>query len=200
MKLSSTTNTAPRYPVSYRACNSATNCDGVGAAGSFAAAAITFTVVNPPSQSYITAFPYLATRPFAATMAFHAGGLATNTSIVKLDQGASASELSIYSPSQLHVVGDVIGYFTAPEATALECIEMQSTGLALAGGTTGTIGSPSCTVGYTIVGGSCSMSSFGGRVVTTRTQIDHHHCAFANEGAGAATGVAYARCCRTPGR
>jgi hypothetical protein len=48
------------------------NCDGAGAAGSFAIAAINFTVVNPvvgltggglPGTGFITAYPFLGTQP-----------------------------------------------------------------------------------------------------------------------------------------
>ncbi|MFZ5638875.1 MAG: hypothetical protein ACOY82_20070 [Pseudomonadota bacterium] len=49
------------------------------------------------------------------------------------------------------------------------------------------------------------MSNFDGRVVTTRTFISGasqtHFCAFKNEHpTNTVDGIAYARCCRTPGR
>mgnify|MGYP006173664089 FL=1 len=51
-----------------------------------------------------------------------------------------------------------------------------------------------------ITGGGCSSSNFDGRVVTSRTLSTSHFCAFRNEGTGTMDGVAYARCCRIPGR
>ena len=51
-----------------------------------------------------------------------------------------------------------------------------------------------------ITGGGCSSSNFDGRVVTSRTLTTSHFCASRNEGAGTMDGVAYARCCRIPGR
>lgn len=177
------------------------NC-GVGAAGSFAAAAITFTVVNPPGQGYITAFPYNTTRPVAATMAFGGGGLATNTSVVKLDQGGLSSEMSIYSPGQVHVVGDIIGYFTAPQPTALECTEVVNGPTSLPANSSLGLLSPECPVGYQVTGGSCMMASIHGRVVTTNTRVafNDHFCSFYNQSVGAIDGTAKATCCRVPGR
>lgn len=182
----------------------ASNCNGVGAAGSFAAAVINFTVVTPSTAGYITAFPYLGTQPLAATVNYLAGDIRGNTVPVKLDQGASADELSVYTLAQTHLVGDIVGYFTEPEATAVECVEKLSSSVTIAAGSFGTQSTPSCDAGYTITGGGCSMSNFDGRVVTTRTIVSGssqtHFCAFRNEGGLSVDGLAYARCCRVPGR
>lgn len=88
----------------------ATNCGGVGAAGSFAAAAINFTVVTPGGAGYITAFPFLGTQPLAATVNYTAGSIVGNFAVVKLDQGASANELSVYSFAATDLVADIVGY------------------------------------------------------------------------------------------
>jgi hypothetical protein len=182
----------------------ATDCNGVGSAPSFAAAAINFTVVTPSAGGYITAFPFLATQPTAATVNYTAGDIRGNFAIVKLDQGASANELSVYSFAQTHLVADIVGYFIEPQVTALECVEKLSSGTTIAAGSFGTQSTASCDAGYTIAGGGCSMSNFDGRVVTTRTIVSGssqtHFCAFRNEGGGTVDGLAYARCCRTPGR
>ncbi len=173
-----------------------TNC-GVGDKGSFAAAAINFTVVTPSAAGYITAYPFLGTQPVAATVNYTAGDIRGNFSIVKLDQGASANELSIYTFAQTHVVADIVGYFIAPE-TDLDCNEKLSVGVTIAAGSFGTQSTAACDAGYTITGGGCSMSNFDGRVVTTRTipSSQTHFCAFRNEGGTTVDGLAYARCCR----
>jgi hypothetical protein len=182
----------------------ASNCGGVGAAGSFAAAAINFTVVTPSMAGYITAFPFGGTQPLAATVNYTAGDIRGNYAVVKLDQGASANEMNVYSFAQTHLVADIVGYYINPQATALDCIEMESVGGNINAGSFGTQSTPNCTAGYTITGGGCSMSTFDGRVVTSRTILgsgsQSHFCAFRNEGASVIEGVAYARCCRTPGR
>lgn len=178
----------------------ASNCNGAGAAGSFAAAAIIFTTVTPANIGYITAYPFGTIQPTSATMAYNAGTLASNQAIVKLDQGPSANELTVYSSAQTHLVGDIVGYFTTTVLPALDCIEMTSSSISINAGSFGTVSSPSCTTGYTITGGGCSMSNFDGRVVTTRTIVSGasqtHFCAFRNEGASSVDGTAYARCCK----
>lgn len=180
------------------------NCNGVGAAGAFAAAAINFTVVTPSAAGYITAFPYLGTQPLAATLNYGAGDIRGNFAIVKLDQGASADEMSVYTFAQTHLVADIVGYFIRPQVAELDCVEKLSSGVTIPAGSFGTQQTASCDAGYSITGGGCSMSNFDGRVVTTRTIASGgsqtHFCAFRNEGSISVDGLAYARCCRTPGR
>lgn len=176
-----------------------TDC-GVGSDGSFAAAVINLTVVTPNAAGYITAYPLGAPQPLAASLNYTAGAIVGNEVVVKLDQGASAAELSVYTFAQTHLVGDIVGYFATPRATALQCQEKTSSVATIAAGGLGTATTPACDAGYSFTGGGCSSSSFDGRVVTTRTLVDRHFCAFRNEGAGAVDGIAYSRCCRVPGR
>lgn len=182
----------------------ASDCNGVGSAGPFAAAAINFTVVTPSIAGYITAFPLGATQPLAATVNYTAGDIRGNFAVVKMDQGAALNELSVYSFGQTHLVADIVGYFIKPQQTALDCVETVSSGTSIPAGSFASQSSPTCPAGYSITGGGCSMSNFDGRVVTTRTLADgsgqRHFCAFRNEGSIAVDGLVYARCCRTPGR
>lgn len=178
----------------------ANNCGGAGAAGSFAAAVINFTVVAPPGPGYITAYPFGTTLPQAATVNYAAGEVRGNNAIVALDQSASANELNVYAASGTHVVGDITGYFITPQATPLDCTETASSDVVINAGLSGTGSSPGCPVGYAITGGSCSSSTFAGRVVSTITQTNTHFCAWTNEGGGPMNGIARAKCCRTPGR
>lgn len=175
------------------------NC-GIGGAGGFAAAAINFTVVSPAGAGFITAFPYLATQPTAATLNYNAGDVRGNLAIVKLDQGSSVNELSVYSFAQTHLVADIVGYFITPEPTPVECVEVSSAGTTIPAGGSGTQITTACTAGYTITSGGCSMSTYDGRVVTTRTFDTGHFCAFRNEGGSSVDVQAHARCCRVPGR
>ncbi|GAB3347233.1 hypothetical protein [Lysobacter tyrosinilyticus] len=172
------------------------DCDGVGAAGSFAAAAINFTWVTPISQGYITAFPFGGTQPLAATAVYRAGDIASNFAVVKLDQGASANELSVYSFAQTHLVGDIVGYYINPQPTALQCVEVDGTPLNLAAGAAGNAFAGACPAGYTAVETQCRPSIFGMRVAGSWTS----HCNMVNDSASAGTVTATARCCRVPGR
>lgn len=177
------------------------DCGGVGAAGSFAAAMINFTVVTPDAAGYITAFPFLATQPLAATVNYGAGDIRGNLAVVKLDQGASANELSVYTFATTHLVADIAGYFINPVLGELDCVETFSSNITVNASSTGTGSSPACAAGYTIVSGGCTMSTFDGRIVSSRQfpGSNTHFCAFKNENvSNANTGVAYGRCCKLP--
>lgn len=175
---------------------SATNCNGVGAAGSFAAAAINLTVVTPSGAGYITAFPFGGTQPLSSNVNYVAGAIVANLATVALDQGASANELSVYSFAQTHLIGDIVGYFINPQATALQCVEVDGTPLNLAAGAAGNAFAGTCTAGYTAVETQCRPSIFGMRVAGSWTS----HCNMVNDSASAGTVTATARCCRVPGR
>lgn len=179
----------------------ASNCNGAGAAGSFAAAAFNLTVAAPFSNGYITAFPFLGTQPLASNLNYVAGQTVANFAIVKLDQGASANELSIYSFAQTHVIVDLVGYYINPVLGEIDCQETSSSNITVNANSTGTGSSPACAAGYTIVSGGCTMSTFDGRIVSSRQfpGSNTHFCAFRNENAtNSNTGVAYGRCCKLP--
>ncbi|MBX3712713.1 MAG: hypothetical protein KF800_12190 [Lysobacter sp.] len=175
------------------------NC-GVGDKGSFAAAALNITVVNPNAAGYITAFPYLASQPTAATINYAAGDIRNGLAIVRLDQSAAAYEFSVYSFAQTHLVADIVGYFREPEATALSCqVLVSAVNNASAG--VATISSPVCPAGFTAASGGCRSENtaawaylFGS--YSTDTQ---HVCQFWNP-SGVRPLTAHVKCCRTPGK
>lgn len=41
---------------------------------------------------------------------YTAGAIVGNDTVVKLNQGASLNELSVYSSANTHLVGDIVGY------------------------------------------------------------------------------------------
>ncbi|SFK29480.1 hypothetical protein [Lysobacter sp. cf310] len=177
----------------------ASNCNGAGAAGSFAAAAINLTVVTPSGAGYITAFPFGGTQPVSSNVNYVAGAVVANLATVALDQGSSANELSIYSFAQTHVIGDIVGYFITPQATALDCTRVQTSHTLAASGTLNAP-SPACPAGYSMTGGDCYSASYSGRVVSSYPNGAVHYCSWANESAVAMNVVAFADCCRVPGR
>ncbi len=174
------------------------NCN-VGDKGSFAAAALNITVVSPSTAGYITAFPYLASQPTAATLNYAAGDIRNGPAIVRLDQSAATYEFSVYSFAQTHLVADVVGYFREPEATALECLntaEVQAVSIA------GTINvaANSCPAGYAAISGGCKSTNPSTPVYVMGSYTDNsrHYCQFYLPSAGRPVS-AYTRCCRTPG-
>lgn len=174
----------------------ASDCNGVGSAGSFAAAAINISVVTPAAQGFITAFPFNTTRPLAATMAFNPGVIDTTLSIVALDQGPSAAEMSLYSSANTHVVGDIVGYFINPQATALQCIETAQTVDSVAAGATQNTTAPACAAGYTQTATNCQSSTWQMPFVYFSNGI----CSAQNNSGSTAQLRASRTCCRVPGR
>ncbi len=177
----------------------ASNCQ-IGGAGSFAALAVNFTIINPNASGTLKTFPFLGTTPTTATtMSYAAGEVRSNFTIVKLDQGASANELTLLSTAAAHVTADVVGYFITPQAPPIDCVETFSSNITVNANSTGTGSSPACAAGYTIISGGCTMSTFDGRIVSSRSfpNTNTHFCAFRNENATASNlGVVYGRCCR----
>jgi hypothetical protein len=171
------------------------NC-GVGAAGSFAAAAFNFTVVTPTAAGYITAYPFLGTQPLAATVNYTAGDIRGNFAIVKLDQGASANELSVYSFAATHLVIDIVGYFTTAEPPDAQCVDTASTSSSVPAGGTDNVSAPACAAGYLATATNCESSSWQMPMVYFKGGT----CSAQNNGSSAATLRASRTCCRMAGR
>lgn len=170
----------------------ASNCNGAGAAGSFAAAAINFTVVTPSAAGYITAFPFGGTQPLASTVNYTAGDIRGNFAVVQLDQGASANELSVYTFAQTHLVADIVGYFRNPGAPTLECVSSGDTVDSVAAGATKNTTAPVCLPTYTQTATNCESSTWQMPFVYFADGI----CSAQNNSAGTAQLRASRTCCR----
>lgn len=174
---------------------SSTDC-GIGNAGSFAAVAINFVVITPAASGFLTAYPYNTPRPAASTLNYTAGAVVANLGIIKLDQGASANELTIYSYAQTHVAADVTGYFINPQGTALQCTDTPDTVVTVAAGSTANSTAPACPAGYTQTGTNCEAASWDMPIVYSSRGV----CSAKNNGATAVALRASRTCCRVPGR
>ncbi len=175
------------------------NCN-IGDKGSFAAAAINFTVVSPSAAGYITAFPYLSSQPTAATINYVAGDIRNGLAITRLDQSAATHEFSVYSFAQTHLVADIVGYFREPEATTLECITLTSQPVALPAPPSGmVVTSPACPSDYLAVSGNCiSNTNIWSWQAGSYTTDTTHNCQYIPTAATPIRTVTSAvRCCRT---
>lgn len=116
-----------------------------------------------------------------------------------------ANELSVYSSASTHYVLDVIGYFMAPEATALQCTETFVTGNVLAGDVFDTQ-IPSCPTGYAITGAGCRTPNFDdvswaiNGLYRSAPGVMGAFCSGINNSAGTIAVEGTAQCCRVPGR
>jgi len=89
---------------------------GLPATTDNAAIAVNFTIVNPLTGGYITAYPAdAATVPLAATLNFNAGDVKGSNAILKLNQSGSGFHFDVYTTSTAHLVADVVGYYAKPK-------------------------------------------------------------------------------------
>jgi hypothetical protein len=168
---------------------------GIPFVNEVAALVLNFTVVTPDTGGYITAFPADATQPTAATVNFTAGSVVGNNATLKLAQTGSG-QFKIYSTSNVHVVGDVVGYYSKPVATALECVETANTDLTIAAGDTGNAAAPACATGYTQTATNCTTNSWLMPIVYSKSGT----CSARNGDSGNRILSASRTCCRIPGR
>jgi hypothetical protein len=177
----------------------ATNC-GIAAGANTASIAVNMTVVLPAAGGYITAYPTGVTRPLAAALNFNAGDVRGNMVIVKVAQ-TGATNLSVYSTSTTELVGDVVGYYSKPVATALECTDSGSFQIILNGFDGFLYASASCPTSYSATAPYCynnnvaNVSSTGGGTNGVLT-----FCSFRNLSGASASVFVGATCCRIPGR
>lgn len=177
----------------------ASDC-GLAAGGSFAAAVINFTVVNPSAAGFITAYPLNAPQPLASSLNYAAGDVVGNEVVVKLDLGVATAEMNVYSFAQTHLVADIVGYFAPPVATPLQCVDTTITQV-IQQNAGANFYTPSCPAGYTITGGGCTSNSYATRLVSFKTEAgtNNQFCSYYNEALTTEV-MGYARCCRIPGR
>lgn len=179
---------------------SATNC-GLPFTTNIAAISINLVAVSPAGDGYLTAWPVGTTQPTASNLNYVTGNVLANSAILKISQAGGATDWNLYTQATTHVVADVTGYYAKPVATALDCVDVASTGaVTLPASGTATISSGACAATHTITGGSCVGFSFNANVVTSRTLGSTYFCAYQNSSATATTVDAIARCCRVPGR
>lgn len=98
-----------------------------------------------------------------------------------------------------HVAIDVVGYFAAPVATALQCATVAGTPTVIPVSSDTAVALPSCAAGYTRTGSQCS----GGNNTPSAylVEVNATACVFRNLSAVATyNGTASSVCCRIPGR
>ena len=165
----------------------------------YTTAVVNFTVVNPSTGGYITAYPSDSPLPLAATVNFNAGDIVGNNATLKLNQSQYTSSFIVYTTSQTHLVADVVGYFSPPYVSGLDCYVTPSVVGAInvpnSGRYLGNATAPACAAGYSSAAVNCHSSS----PTVNLTGMFGAKCD-ANHYFNNATISASQRCCRIPGR
>jgi len=168
-----------------------------------AARAVTMTIVavTPAATGFLRAWG-LGAAPATSVLNYGAGAVIADTAPIPVVPGGG-DDFSIFSLATSHVVIDVLGYYAAPVATALDCITVSSA-LTPAAVNTWTAIDANCPAGRTATGGGYDTNEgslgYPNVWLTTlpngngwRTWVD-------NQASGPRNIQTFARCCRVPGR
>ena len=181
---------------------SATDC-GVGDVGTIAAAVINFTVVAPSIPGYATAYPFGGAQPLASSVNYGANETRGNLSIVPLDTDSAGADITVFTFAASQLVGDIVGYFVQPQATALQCTSTFVT-QNVAANAPFNIAIPACPVSYATTGAGCRTPGLDeanwaiNGLYRNGASIDTY-CSGTNTTAGVITVEGTAQCCRVPG-
>lgn len=177
----------------------ATNC---GIPVKPAAVMINFTIANTTGNAnFLVAWPFGLARPNAATLNWTAAAQQiANAVIVPLCTGGGcASDFSTFASAQTDLIGDVLGYFAAPVATAMDCTTVASGSTAIPVSSDTAVALPACTAGYTRTGSACAGTSGVPSAYLLESTLSS--CVFRNLSAVATyNATATSICCRIPGR
>lgn len=170
------------------------------------AAAVVLNIAAPLSISggFLTVYPYGTTRPLASNLDYSAGELKNNEIIAK--SANSTWDITVYAHGSTHVVGDVVGYYIRPEATAVECVHQTVTAASIANGVR-SFETVSCPAGYKVTGGGVATGTNQGSYMNASgpaaggaTTSNSWFSSVTNGTGSAQTYTHYATCCRVPGR
>ena len=134
----------------------------------------------------------------ASTLNPAPGQTVANGALVPICTPSCAFEFSVFTFGA-QVIIDVVGYFAAPIATALQCTPVASSPTTIAVSADTLVALPSCAAGYTRTGSSCAGTAGvpGGYLLETNAT----GCLFRNlSSVTTYSGTATSTCCRIPGR
>jgi hypothetical protein len=170
-----------------------------------AAASPGFATMRPAGSTQLTALVNWTT----SSAGFQLGNAAT---VVSDQDTVAVNEIEILTSGSVHAIVDVSGAFVAPDATALDCTDVQADGSGTIANNTEAIGParPACPTGYTAVATSCTYTG-GVPSGVTLTQVgpprpmaaNWSACRWRNETGGNISGTSLhtiATCCRVPGQ
>lgn len=166
----------------------------------------TVTVTNTFANGALRAWDGGATLSGGAVVNWNAGDTLSNTTVIQVDRTIAAfpgsgfkRDLGVNNNSfaPIDIVVDVIGYFIANTATALECnLILSGASTAIPTGTAATFSAPACPSGFETMMSRSAASTFGLHVV----RLDPGSCRIGNFSGGSLSTFCDAICCRVPGR
>jgi hypothetical protein len=181
---------------------SATNCN-VAAVGA-SAIMINVTAVTPSGGGFATIYKSGESRPLAASVNYTAGAVVNNSVVVGVPNPLAITDFVIYTFAQSDYVVDIVGYFSPPQATNLQCTQTALQSFTIAAGASNFFNNPLCPAGYHEVMPYCYSSDAGvnsaGSGTNSNTAGLATFCAWHNTTGGSRTVFGGSICCRVPGR
>lgn len=175
-----------------------TNCGIIAGA---AAVAVSITTISTGTSGTFKVFPDDAPDYTAGNTLFYNAGQANASDLIVRSCVTCVNELEIYSSSNVHYVIDVIGYFSRPAATALDCTYIEATVSAAAGAKTN-LTPGRCAAGRVATAINCEADSWDVTFpyFSVRNASGIPLCSLFNRGTTASSVTAEVQCCRIPGR
>jgi len=181
---------------------SSTDCN-VAAVGA-SAIAINVTAVTPSGGGFATVYRHGDARPTAASVNYTNGAIVNNTVIVGIPNPLGINDFTIYTFAQAHYVVDIVGYFSPPQATRLQCVDTAIQTVTLAAGANTFVNNPACPTGYDAITPYCYSSAAGvnsrGSGYNSNTNGLATFCAWHNTTGSSQDVFGGNVCCRIPGR
>jgi hypothetical protein len=161
---------------------------------------VSVTSAAPSTSGYFRLWAYGTSEPLAANMSYTSGQLIQNEIVMATSVGLAA-DFSVRSSGSSHLIINVLGYFAAPVATALECTDTEAATVNIAANSGGSVDAPACPAGYGMTATYC-YGDFGAqtKMSTMYNSFGESYCVYQNGNAFAITVGAKNRCCRVPGR
>jgi hypothetical protein len=181
---------------------SATNCNVASVGAS--AIMINVTAVTPSGAGFATVYKSGESRPLAASVNYTAGAIVNNSVVVGVPNPLAITDFVIYTFAQSDYVVDIVGYFSPPQATNLQCTQTALQSFTIAAGASNFFNNPLCPTGYHEVMPYCYSSDAGvnsaGSGTNSNTAGLATFCAWHNTTGGSRTVFGGSICCRVPGR
>lgn len=168
-----------------------------------AAVVVNVTAVLPVFAGYATVHPFGTTRPLTASLNYMGNTYTNNTLVAKLPVPLTTQDITLYTTTQADYVVDIVGYYAAPTATAVECTVATNAGaLDLLGGLQPR--TVSCPAGYAATGGGCGgplgLAVSNSKPLVTAGAPTGWRCDFIGSLLSVLSYEVNATCCRVPGR
>lgn len=167
------------------------------------AVVLNVTAVLPAAAGYATVYSgELASPPGVSSINYAINAIVNNNVVVALNPAGTTPDYRIYTLRTSHYVVDVVGYYDAPHATALDCVTVLDTSVVNVPASSNAFyySTASCPANYAESSPYC-YSAAKPEIYSGGSGINpSSFCQWINLGTTSQTVYDGKRCCRVPGR